>query len=229
MATATGYRDGVKVAMDGPAGVGKSTLSRRLAVEIGVPRLDTGSMYRAITWACIRGRYDPANERLCTMLADLSILELEDGEVVRVDGEDVRAAIRSPEVTAAVSAVSAHYGVREALSGQQRRYALEHGVVMDGRDIGTIVLPDADVKIFLGATDEVRAARRLAELEAAAGESGRALDVAAVLADVRRRDRFDSTRQLSPLRPAPDAVHIDNSSADLTVALKEILALVPRT
>jgi len=196
------------VAIDGPAGSGKSTVSRELARRLGVELLDTGAMYRAVTFAVLRAGVDPGDADAVAEVASSVAIEVGDGVVV--DGTDATAAIRGPEVTAAVSAVSAHAEVRKRLVDLQRRWVKARGGgVVEGRDIGTVVLPDAPVKVFLTASPEVRAVRRHAQ------EAGPDADVAAVLADVNRRDRLDSTRTVSPLQPAPDAVVID--TGDLTV------------
>ena len=224
----TGRADGARpphrIAIDGPAGTGKSTLARQLAVRLGGAYLDTGAMYRVATLRVLRGGVDPADrEAVISVTADLR-LEIgtdADSERVVLDGEDVGEAIRTAGVTAAVSAVSAIPEVRENMVRLQRRLAAVGGtVVLEGRDIGTVVLPDAEVKIFLTAGPEVRARRRTEQDLAA----GRPASYEQVLADVVERDRKDSTRAASPLRAAPDAVVVDTSD----LGLEEVLEILVR-
>lgn len=203
----------VVVAIDGPAGTGKSTVSRGLARELGARYLDTGSMYRIVTLAMLRHGVDLADASAIAAAADvpLTVGYDPDREQSYLSGEDVSAAIRSDEVTRAVSAVSAVPEVREALVRLQRELAAgPESVVVEGRDIGTVVLPDADVKIYLTASAETRARRRNSQNVAA----GLPDDYEAVLADVIRRDHLDSTRAVSPLRAADDAVIVD--TGDMT-------------
>lgn len=209
----------VVIAIDGPAGTGKSSVSRGLAKELGTRYVDTGSMYRIATLAMLRAGVDLENPEAIAAAAEvpLSVGFDPDVEQTYLDGEDVSAQIRSDEVTRAVSAVSAVPAVRAYLVRLQRELAAgTESVVVEGRDIGTVVLPDADVKIFLTATAETRARRRNDQNIA----SGGADDYETVLADVRRRDHLDSTRAVSPLRPAEDALIVDTS--DMTQA--EVIA-----
>jgi cytidylate kinase len=198
------------VAIDGPTAAGKSTVARVVARRLGFTYVDTGAMYRSVALAALRGNIDltdgPALERLAASLTMECTLE-EDGERVVVDGDDVTTAIRSPEVSTASSLVSALPGVRAALVARQRALAAAGGVVMEGRDIGTVVLPDADVKVFLDASLDARAARRYAELS----RMGNDLSLDEVRRAEAERDRRDRERQHSPLRPAPDAVIIDTT------------------
>lgn len=213
------------VVIDGPAGAGKSTVARRLARRLGAAYLDTGAMYRAVTWlAAERGVAASDAGALAALAADapLEIVPADDGDRVRVGGRDVTGAIRAPAVTAAVSEVSAHAGVRDAMVAAQRRLAAAGGDwVADGRDLGTVVWPDADLKVFLDATDRERARRRHAELLA----RGEDCTPEEVLADVRRRDHLDSTRSVAPLRPADDAVRIDSSDMTPDDVVERIAAL----
>jgi cytidylate kinase len=202
------------VAIDGPASSGKSTVASALAARLGYLYLDTGVMYRAVTLAALRRGIPPQDETAVTALArqvriEVTAPRLDDGRAytVGLDGDDVTWAIRAPEVEAAVSIVSAYSGVRAEMVDQQRRIAQQTAVIMVGRDIGTVVLPDADLKIYLDATVEERARRRHAEM-LARGESA---SYEAVLASLRKRDELDSTRAHSPLRAAPDAVTIDST------------------
>lgn len=205
---------GPTIALDGPAGTGKSSVSRGLARTMGVRYLNTGAMYRIVTLAVLRAGVDLADaEKVAEVAAgaDLAVGYDPDQDLAYLAGEDVSREIRGDEVTGAVSAVSAVPAVRTRLVLLQRELAAgEGGVVVEGRDVGTVVLPDADVKIFLTATAEERARRRNAQ-NIAAG-----LDDAyeAVLADVKRRDHLDSTRAVSPLRPADDAMIVDTSDMD---------------
>jgi cytidylate kinase len=210
------------VAIDGPAGSGKSTVARGVADALGVPTLDTGAMYRSVTLAAIEAGVPLDDGDAVAAVADAARLDLGDG-VVRLDGRDVSAAIRGPEVTGAVSTVAAHPAVRAILVRRQREWVAEHGGgVVEGRDIGTVVLPDAPVKVFLTARDEVRAARRQRD-EAAAD---RATEVGEVQAAIGTRDRADATlgRALRPEDAAPDALVIDTSARSAAEVVAEIVA-----
>ncbi|OBF65917.1 cytidylate kinase [Mycobacterium sp. 852002-51971_SCH5477799-a] len=201
----------VVVAIDGPAGTGKSSVSKGLARSLGARYLDTGGMYRTVTLAVLRADIDPADADAVARTADTVQMSVDyhpDGNRYFLCGEDVSTEIRGDRVTGSVSAVSSVPAVRTRLVAMQREMAQGPGsVVVEGRDIGTVVLPDAPVKIFLTASAETRARRRNDQNVAA----GLADDYEAVLADVRRRDRLDSTRAVSPLRAAPDAVVVDTS------------------
>ena len=218
------------VAIDGPAGAGKSTVARAVARRLGVGHLDTGAMYRALTWLALARGVDPAAGHELVELARANPAVLEpaaEGGRVWIAAEDATQAIRLPEVTARVSEVSAHAGVREAMVAAQRALLREGDWVCEGRDIGTAVCPTASVKVFLTASPEERARRRREEL----AEQGIELTQDEVLADVRRRDELDSTRAASPLRVADGAVVIDSSalSADEVVELIAGLATGART
>ncbi|MFP3899838.1 MAG: (d)CMP kinase [Acidimicrobiia bacterium] len=195
------------IAIDGPAGSGKSTVARRLAERLGLAYLDTGAMYRAVTFAALRRGIDPDDVEPVARLAESVDLEVDTGGV-RVDGVDATIEIRGPEVSRAVSLVAANPAVRAAMVRRQREWAARHGGgVLEGRDIGTVVFPDASLKVYLNARPEVRAERRAAEVTN--------LDYETVAADLARRDALDQGRGESPLRPAADAVQLDTS--DLTV------------
>lgn len=217
-----------RIAIDGPAGTGKSTLARTLARRIGGAYLDTGAMYRVATLQVLRAGIDP--EDAASVIAATADLPLEIGtdagaECILLAGEDVSDEIRTARVTADVSAVSAVPEVRENLVRLQRRLASSGGtVVLEGRDIGTVVLPDAEVKVYLTASPEVRARRRTDQDLAA----GRDADYDEVLAAVIERDRKDSTRAASPLRPADDAVVIDTSDLTLDEVLDRLVALAEK-
>jgi cytidylate kinase len=203
------------VAMDGPSGTGKSSVSRRLASALEASYLDTGAMYRVATVWVLRSGVEPTDAD--AVAKAVAALPLEIGkdplsETVLLDGEDVSGEIRGDAVTKAVSAVSAVPAVRELLVQMQRDLASSSTrIVVEGRDIGTVVLPDADVKVFLTASPEARAERRNKQNI----EQGRGDDYESVLADVQRRDHADSTRAVSPLRPAEDSVIVDTSELDL--------------
>ncbi len=214
------------VAIDGPAGTGKSSVSRGLACELGARYVDTGAMYRMVTLAVLRAGVDPEDPEAVEEIASAIQMSLGHDPVKTscyLAGEDVSAEIRGDEVTLAVSAVSSVPAVRTRLVGLQRTLAEGPGaVVVEGRDIGTVVLPDAPVKIFLTATAETRAKRRNDQNVAA----GLADDYDAVLADVRRRDHLDSTRAVSPLRAASDAIVVDTSDMTEAEVIAHLLELV---
>ena len=206
----------VVVAIDGPAGSGKSTVARKLAAALDLYYLDTGAMYRAVTLAVLNADTDPGDEVAVADLADRVDIELRTDGTVWVDGVEATAAIRSDEVNGAVSVVANNQAVRRELVERQRRWTrLRGGGVLEGRDIGSVVFPDADLKVYLTASPEVRARRR-------AGESG-AGDVAAVAEDLARRDAYDSGRSHDPLTVTEDAEVVDTS--DLTIdGVVELLA-----
>lgn len=220
------------VAIDGPAGAGKSTVSRRVASRLGFALVDTGAIYRAVALAAARQdiAFD-ADPKLGALLPTLAI-QFEPpppgghaGQRVLLDGEDVSALIRTPAMSLGASAVSARPVVRAGLLELQRRLALSpdhRGAVLEGRDIGTVVFPDADAKIFLTASPEIRARRRFAELQA----RGDPTPFEQVLADQQRRDRDDSERAHAPLRPATDAVLLDSSGLTLDQVVDRLAALV---
>lgn len=218
-----------RIAIDGPAGTGKSTLARTLARRVGGAYLDTGAMYRVATLHVLREGIDPEDgEAVSAATADLPLEIGTDAGAERIllASEDVSEEIRTAPVTANVSAVSAVAQVRENLVRLQRRLAAGGGtVVLEGRDIGTVVLPDAEVKVYLTASPEVRARRRTDQDRAA----GRAAEYDEVLAAVIERDRKDSTRAASPLRPAVDAVVIDTSDLTLEEVLDRLVALAEGT
>lgn len=212
------------VTIDGPAGAGKSTVARSVARRLGVAYLDTGAMYRALTWLALEASVPPSDALALVALARANPIEIEstdEGDRVRVLGRDVTAEIRLPEVASRVSEVSAHPGVREEVVAAQRALLAHGSWVSDGRDVGTVVCPDAELKVFLTASLQERARRRQADLRA----RGVVVAEQEVLEDVRRRDHADSTRPASPLRIAPGAIVIDSSEleaddvADLIVAL----------
>ncbi|MCP2243273.1 cytidylate kinase [Lentzea aerocolonigenes] len=220
------------VALDGPSGTGKSTVAKRLAMALDARYLDTGSMYRAITVAVLRAGVDPADEVKVAEVADNAVLVVGTDPAkpgITLDGDDVSAEIRGPEVTLAVSPVSAAKHVRELLVAQQRAIIADAvgdvgGIVVEGRDIGTVVSPDAPLKVYLTASADARAQRRTKQDNAA----GRVSTVDVVLADVQRRDNYDSSRAVSPLRAASDAVEVDTTELDLAGTVDALLDLVER-
>ncbi|WP_431970019.1 (d)CMP kinase [Nocardia sp. bgisy134] len=212
--------------MDGPSGTGKSSVSRRLATRLGARYLDTGAMYRVATLRVLRTGIeltDSAAIGAAVKELPLTIGTDPSHEVIELDGEDVSAEIRGDAVTKAVSAVSAVAEVRELLVAMQRELtASARRIVVEGRDIGTVVLPAADAKIYLTASAEARAERRNQQNI----REGRGDDYAAVLADVQRRDNLDSTRKVSPLRPAEDAMLVDTSELNMDEVIDELYRVV---
>lgn len=214
------------VVIDGPGGAGKSTVARRVAADLDAGYLDTGAMYRALTHLALERDVDPGDgEALEALLAGdpIAIVPQPGGapDRVLVDGDDVTDAIRHPRVSAAVSAVSAHAGVRRRMVDAQRRLAAGGDWVADGRDLGSVVWPDAEVKVFLTADAEVRAARRHEELRV----RGLPDTMEQVLADVRRRDHLDSTRAVGPLRVAEGARVIDSSGLGIDQVVAAVVAM----
>ena len=206
------------IAIDGPAGAGKSTLAASLASHLGLERLDTGSMYRAVAYAALRDGVDPGDASTVTELAHRVGIQV--GPAVHVDGVDVTGELRGPAVTRVVSEVAANPGVRRELVRRQREWVAAHGGgVIEGRDIGTVVLPDADLKVYVTASEAERARRRAVEAEATA-HGHDALAVASALA---RRDRLDSTRDSSPLAVAEGAVVVDSTNRSVEEIVEEVL------
>jgi len=217
------------IAIDGPAASGKSTIGLRLANALGYLFFDTGVMYRAVTWLALDRGIDVRNEAAVTTLAEEAQIDVEpasqnDGRLcdVLVNGRDITWETRSRRVDANVSIVSAYRGVRKALSQQQRRIGQRGRVVMVGRDIGTVVLPEADLKIYLDASAEERARRRYEEILARGGNT----DYEAILKRVVERDRIDSTRDVAPLKAAEDAIVLDSDRLTADEVFEQVLALV---
>jgi cytidylate kinase len=216
--------DKLIIAIDGPVGSGKSTVARRVSQLLGYTHLDSGAMYRAVGLKALRNGVPlDSPERLATLAEGARIDLVPRGEklLVLLDGEDVTDAIRAPEVSHAASVVAVVPGVRHPMVAEQRRAGAQGGVVMEGRDIGSVVFPHADLKIFLDASPEVRAGRRQRELE----EKGETLEFARVLADVHERDRRDRKREMSPLVRAADAVVVDNTAMDAEETARVIVLL----
>ncbi len=212
---APGKSELMVIAIDGPAGSGKSTVARRLAKELGLDYLDTGAMYRSVTFACLARGVDPADAADVAGVARGIDLRVDADGSVTVDGFDATTQIRGPEVTRAVSDVASHAEVRAELVSRQREWARRRGGgVLEGRDIGSVVFPDARLKVYLSASPEVRAARRAREVSD--------LDFDTVAADLARRDALDSGRQNDPLRRADGAIEVDTSD----LSIDEVVELI---
>ncbi len=214
----------ISVAIDGPSGAGKSSMARRLAADLGYTYVDTGAMYRAIGLYARRAGVDTKNaDAVAALLPQVKLdIRLQDGaQHILLNGEDVTEAVRAEEIGMAASDVSAHPAVRAFLLDTQRNLAASRDVLMDGRDIGTVVLPNATVKIYLTASADARARRRLAELL----EKGKQTDYATVLADIEQRDYQDTHRAVAPLRQAEDAILVDTSD----IGIEESFALLKKT
>ncbi|MEK3881476.1 (d)CMP kinase [Paenibacillus sp. PL2-23] len=223
MALQDGDSDRINIAIDGPAGAGKSTVARMVAGQLGYVYIDTGAMYRAVTLSAQRqGITAKQDEALAQMLNELRI-ELEpssNGQLIYVNGENVTQEIRSREVTRQVSYFAASGVVRQVLSGMQRELAVRKGVVMDGRDIGTHVLPDAELKVFLTASVQERAARRFKELPA-----DQAVPLEQLEREIAERDSLDEQREISPLIKAKDAIELDSSHMTIDEVVAAIVKL----
>lgn len=207
------------IAIDGPAGSGKSTVARALAGRLGLGYLDTGAMYRSVAFAALRHGLDPADPDPVGRLASEVRLDLHADGTVMVDGFDATVEIRGPEVTRAVSTVAANPAVRAELRERQRRWVeLAGGGVLEGRDIGTVVFPDADLKVYLDARPEVRAKRRAGEVTDLSYET--------VAADLARRDAFDQGREADPLATAGDATVVDTSDMSIDQVVEHLVGLV---
>lgn len=217
----------MKIAIDGPAGAGKSTIARQVAKKLGYTYLDTGAMYRALTYTAIQRDISPSNSSALASIVsqmDLQITSDEEtgGNRIFVDGEDITEAIRKPVVSGNVSEVSSHAEVRKVIVDLQKRMAEQGQVVMDGRDIGTVVMPDADWKFFLTASVSERARRRQLELS----KNGHEVDLKELERQIQDRDLMDSTRAVSPLRKAEDAIHIDTTHMTIDEVVKLVLNYV---
>lgn len=214
----------LQIALDGPAGAGKSTVAKMVAKHLKLFYVDTGAMYRAIAYKVIKIGASLDDETKVSQIAKETEVVLDHSEkrLVWCDGENVTEEIRSPEVSRAVSVVASYPGVRERLVELQRMEAERGGVVMDGRDIGTYVLPEADFKIFLTATPEERARRRWIELT----KAGKSVSLHEVTQDMVERDRLDTEREFSPLKPAKDAIILDTTGISIDELVTKILTLV---
>jgi cytidylate kinase len=209
------------IAIDGPSGAGKGTVSRAIAEALGYRHVDTGAMYRAVGWKAAHDGIPLDDEAAVSALARIATIVVEGG-VVAIDGHDVTRAIRTPEIDKAATAVARLPKVREALVARQRALGAEGGVVMEGRDIGTVVFPNADVKVYLDASAEERARRRATD----AAHSGSQTGQAAVAEAIQARDKADTTRAVSPLSVAPDAVHIDTTEMPIEKVVDHVMRLV---
>ena len=206
------------IAIDGPAGAGKSTVGRAVAKRLGLGYLDTGAMYRAVTFAALRRAMDPADQEAVGILAESIELKLDD-DTVLVDGVDAKIEIRGREVTSAVSAVASNSHVRSELVRRQRVWVADHGGgVVEGRDIGSVVFPDATIKLFITASPRVRAQRRVSEMGG---------DLDEVEAAIVERDRKDSTREDSPLHQASDSLVVDTSDLTIDEVVEQVIGLIP--
>jgi len=211
------------IAIDGPSGAGKGTIARAVAKRLGFHHIDTGAMYRALAWKALHDAVDLSDEAAVAALAQRAEFDVSDGRV-RVNGHDVATAIRTPDMDVAASAVARHPRVRDTLIARQRAYGVQGGIVMEGRDIGTVVFPAADVKIFLDASPEERARRRATDPAHSSGTGAAAIqEVALALAE---RDRLDRTRATSPLAAAGDAVEIDTTRLSIDEAVEKVMEVV---
>ena len=214
------------IAIDGPAGSGKSTIAARLAKKLGYVNLESGAMYRALALKAMERQVSLDDGEALRQLANGTVIELEprgEGNRVRLDGRDVSQRIRDADVTAAASRVSIHPQVREVMVKRQRALGLGGGVVMEGRDIGTAVFPNADVKIFLDAEESVRAERRVVQSGLRSAE-----DTQRVIAELAARDQRDRTRSASPLVAATDAVHVDTTHKSIDEVVAEVEEIVKK-
>jgi cytidylate kinase len=211
----------VVVAIDGPAGAGKSTIAKRVAARLGFTYIDSGAMYRAVALWALRQKVDAGDMHRMEQLAMAAEIELEPGRI-RLNGEDVTDAIRTPEVSGGASKVAVIPGVRRALVAKQRAMGERASVVMEGRDIGTVVFPGADVKIFLDADPRERVRRRLEDVRT----SGEEIPESALAAQMKERDQRDSTRADGPLAQAPDAAYLDTTSLTVEEVEEAILKIV---
>lgn len=212
------------IAIDGPSGAGKGTVARAVADRLRYRHVDTGAMYRAVAWKALQEGVDLADEQAIVGVARRAVLRVGNGGRVSVDGRDVTREIRTPEIDAAAAAVARQPRVREVLIAEQRELGRSGGVVMEGRDIGTVVFPGADLKLYLDAAPDERARRRANDPAHASGRAGAAVrDVATAL---EARDRSDRTRAASPLTRAADAIEIDTTGVPIETVIERVLALV---
>ena len=209
------------IAIDGPSGAGKGTIARAISEALGYRHVDTGAMYRAVGWKAAHDGIPLDDEAAVSAMAQRATLVVEGG-VVNIDGHDVTRAIRTPEIDKAATAVARLPKVREVLVARQRALGAEGGVVMEGRDIGTVVFPAADVKVYLDASAEERARRRAADTAHSGSQAGQA----AVAAAIEARDKADTTRKVSPLSIAADAVHIDTTEMPIDRVVEQVMGLV---
>lgn len=217
----------INIAIDGPAGAGKSTVAKGVAARLGFIYVDTGALYRTVALACVRAGIDPNDEKAVEEELQKIRVELgfRDGtQLVYLNGEDVSGQIRTPQISMCTSTVSKIPAVRAFLLDLQRDIAKKHNILMDGRDIATVVLPNADLKVFLYASPECRAERRYKELI----EKGEQVTYASVLDDIKKRDYQDSHREIAPLKPAEDAVMFDTTGFDLPTSIDKMIQLIQK-
>ncbi|NLB49527.1 MAG: (d)CMP kinase [Erysipelotrichia bacterium] len=214
----------VSIAIDGPAAAGKSTVAKKVAEVLGITYIDTGAMYRAFTWYAMEKGVDCQNEIECVKLIPEVEIELKPNHIIFCNGKDVSELIRMPRVSANVSYIASYKQIRLFLVDQQRKLAEHESVVMDGRDIGTYVLPNADVKIYQIATVETRAVRRYEE------NIGKGIEckLEDIEEDVRKRDYIDSHRDFAPLKPAPDSVLLDTSYLSINESVEAVLDIIKK-
>jgi cytidylate kinase len=219
---------GINIAIDGPGGAGKSTVARAVAKQLGFIYVDTGAIYRAIGLKFVRTGKSFTNENIISVLpgTELSLTHIDGEQHIIIDGEDVSSLIRTQEISSAASKVSAVPEVRAFLLDLQRDIARKNNVIMDGRDVGTVILPNAEVKIFLTANVEVRARRRHRELMAKGLETPDTFE--RVLKEVAERDKADSERATAPLKPAEDAVLVDTSDMDFEQSVQTVINIIRR-
>ena len=211
------------IAIDGPSGAGKGTIARAVAARLQYRHIDTGAMYRAVAWKALQDGLDVQDEAAVASVSDRAEFDLDAGRVV-IDGVDVSSAIRTPAIDKGAAAVARHPRVRRALVARQQAMGRDGGVVMEGRDIGTVVFPNADLKIYLDASPEERARRRAGDpAHNTAGSSSALSDVATALAE---RDRSDSTRAVSPLAMASDAIHIETTGVAIESVVDQVMVVV---
>ncbi|HEX5475938.1 MAG TPA: (d)CMP kinase [Vicinamibacterales bacterium] len=218
-------RGAMIIAIDGPSGAGKGTVAREVAARLRFRHVDTGAMYRAVAWRARQRGIDLSDADAVAAVAQHAVFDLGTPQV-RIDGEDVSQAIRTPDIDVAAATVARHPAVRRVLVARQRQMAGDGGIVMEGRDIGTVVFPAADVKIYLDASPAERARRRAADTAHASSHGRPLADVATALAE---RDRLDSTRATSPLAVAPDAVVIDTTGIGVDEVVARVMAIVDGT
>lgn len=217
----------MKIAIDGPAGAGKSTIARKAAARLGFIYVDTGAMYRSVALFMLDNGIDPEDQEKVeanVKNADIKISYIDNEQVILLNGKNVNKRIRTPEVSQAASSTSRYAKVREHLLSLQRDIAETNSVIMDGRDIGTVILPDAELKIFLTASPEVRGERRYRELI----EKGGKANLSEIIEDIRKRDRQDSERENAPLKKADDAVLIDSSNMTIDEVVSRITDLASK-
>jgi len=216
------------IAIDGPAGSGKSTVASVLAKKLNYRYIETGSMYRAVAWQAMQNKIDLNDVEAVTNAAekiDLKFLPQEGGQRVMIDGEDLTASLKNESIGSAAAIVAANAGVRKALTAKQREMGNSGNSVMDGRDIGTVVFPHAETKIFLIADPEERAGRRYREMKPTTPD----LTLEGVISQVKQRDYEDENREISPLKPAEDSIEIDTTHLQIDEVVEKIMQLIPST